>query len=271
VGAVPDVGSLEGLRERGDRVLRAFLDERRAVVAELDPAAAPLVDEIVRVVEAGGARIRPAFVYWSHAAAGGSDGEPILRAGGAVELLHTMALIHDDLIDGSPTRRGAPASHVAVGRAVALLAGDLAAVLADELLRTSGFAEAPLAAARARYDRMRVEMAAGQYLALVDASTDPGLAASLRGGRYTVLGPLLIGAELAGADQGVLERLAAYGEPLGRAFQLRDDLRDGEAAPSVDPATIEALVERAVGALDPARLGDAATAALATLAWAVAA
>jgi geranylgeranyl diphosphate synthase, type I len=277
--ASSSVAALLGLTDRFDAVLRAFLAERRADLASIDPAATEPVDEVVRLLEAGGKRVRPAFCYWGFRAAGGPDGEPIVRASAALELLHTMALIHDDVMDASPARRGTATVHVRqseaaarrgsadaarVGASVAIVAGDLSAVLADQLLLESGFPPDRLAAALARYHRIRVEMAAGQYLDLVGASVEPRRLAHLKGGAYTVLGPLLIGAALAGASGAVEERLRAYGEPLGQAFQLLDDLRDGDAARGVEPADVTALIAQAKttlrsGGIDPIAMGALGT------------
>jgi Geranylgeranyl pyrophosphate synthase len=152
---------------------------------------------VIGLFEAGGKRIRPAFCYWGFRAAGGPHGEPILRAAASLELLHTMALIHDDVMDGSPARRGRPAVHTSqteaaarrghpeperIGTAVAILAGDLSAVLADQLLLESGFPPVRLAAALERYHRMRIEMAAGAHLGLIGADADARRLAALKGG-----------------------------------------------------------------------------------------
>ena len=275
------VAALFGLTDRIDAVLRAFLAERRADLASIDPAATEPVDELIRLVEAGGKRVRPAFCYWGFRAAGGPDGDPIVRAAAALELLHTMALIHDDVMDASVARRGTATVHVRqaevaagrgatdaarVGTAVAILAGDLSAVLADQLLLESGFPPDRLAAALARYHRVRVEMAAGQYLDLVGADLEVRRLAHLKGGAYTVLGPLLIGSALAGAHGAVEEGLRAYGEPLGQAFQLLDDLRDGDVAAGVGPADVDALIVRAKTALRPGAMDPAAMGALGALA-----
>ncbi len=152
-----------------------------------------------------------------------------------------------------------------VGAAVAILAGDLAAVLADQLLLEAGFPPERLAAALARYHRMRLEMAAGQFLDLTDADADARRLAFLKGGSYTVLGPLLVGAGLAGAPEDVETCLRRFGEPLGQAFQLLDDLRDEDGVGGVTLDDVRALVGDATSALDPAVLGAAAAQALATL------
>jgi geranylgeranyl diphosphate synthase, type I len=149
---------------------------------------------------------------------------------------------------------------------VAILAGDLAAVLADQLLLGSGFPPDRLVAGLERYHRMRTEMAAGAYLAITRADADARRLAFLKGGSYTVEGPLVIGAALAGASVRVVARLEAYGEPLGEAFQLLDDLRDGDASPEVTGNDARKLIAEAKDALDPEVLNPDAVAALAYLA-----
>lgn len=257
-------------------MLTTFLDERLRAVDRLDPAARPPIEEIERLLVAGGKRIRPAFCYWGFRAAGGEDhqgtDEPIVRAAAALELLHTMALVHDDLIDGAKERRGVPSTAAwfaeraeeleakgepaAFGQTMGLLVGDLAAVLADHLLLESGFSSDALARALAVYHPMREEMAIGQYLALTGsgdavARDRSGRVAALKGGGYTVEGPLRIGAALARGTPAVGECLSRFGRPLGEAFQLRDDLTDGDAAPGVTVATVNGRVADAMAALDP--------------------
>jgi geranylgeranyl diphosphate synthase type I len=265
------------LRTRVDAALTTFLDDRLRAVDRLAREARPPVEEIRRLLSAGGKRIRPAFCYWGFRAAGGEDrgnaDEPIVRAAAALELLHTMALVHDDLIDGAKERRGVPSTTTwfaeraeeleargdpgAFGEAMAVLVGDLAAVLADHLLLESGFPPRALADALAAYHPMREDMAIGQYLAMagpVGGEGDPDRArrvAALKGGGYTVEGPLRIGAALAGGSRAARECLSRFGRPLGEAFQLRDDLEDGDAAPGVTVEAVNARVADAKAALDP--------------------
>ena len=238
------------------------------------------IDEVIRLVEAGGKRLRPAFCYWGFRAAGGRGEEQIALAAAAMELLHTMALIHDDLMDATPERRGVPSSaqHLSdearrrgapdpegTGRSLSILAGDLAAVLADRALLSAGFDPGVLLPALDRYHRMREDMALGQCLDVL-GTEGPGVlvVAALKGGSYTVEGPLAIGAMLAGAGQPTLDTLAAYGRPLGLAFQVRDDEQDGDALPV--PGRVASLVAAAKAALDPAELDPAAADVLRVLA-----
>ena len=265
------------LRARIDAALATFLDSRRDRVERLDPEALRLVEEVRRLVDAGGKRIRPAFCYWGFRAAGGGDdadtGDAIVRAAAALELLHTMAIVHDDLIDGSKERRGVPSTAVwfsdragdlgapgdprDFGTSMAVLVGDVSAVWADGLLLESGFSSEALVPALVVYHDMREQMAVGQSLDVGGAAGDPEVArraAALKGGSYTVEGPLQIGAALAGGSTDVRECLARYGRPLGEAFQLRDDLEDGEAAAGVTRETVNGLVAEAKAALDPMRI-----------------
>jgi geranylgeranyl diphosphate synthase type I len=277
--ALPPV--VEAVRTRVDDALAVQLAQRRDVISALDPAATVLVDELGRLVAAGGKRLRPAFCYLGFRAAGGRDDEPIVQVAAALELLHTFALVHDDVMDEATVRRGAETTRVRfareagserVGRAVAILVGDLAAVLAESMFLSSGFAAERIAVALDRFDRMRLEMAAGQYLDLVGgARRDLASAehvAALKTASYTVEGPLLIGTALAGAAPRVEERLRAFGRPVGEAFQLRDDVIDREA-PAGAAGRVNALVDDALAALDDAHLDPVAAAALRALAEAL--
>ena len=196
-----------------------------------------------------------------------------------------MAIVHDDLIDGSKERRGVPSTAVwfsdragelgapgdprDFGASMAVLVGDVSAVWADGLLLASGFSPEALVPALVVYHDMREEMAVGQSLDVGGASGDPDVArraAALKGGSYTVEGPLLIGAALAGGSTDVRECLAGYGRPLGEAFQLRDDLEDGEATAGVTRETVNGLVAEAKAALDPMLISVESIGALGELA-----
>ena len=275
---------LEAVRARVDPVLEAFLEGERRELMAAAPEAALLVDELIRLVRAGGKRLRPAFCYWGYRAAGGRDDEPIVRAAAALELLHTFALIHDDVMDASPTRRGVAASHVEMGEeaarrgwevderfgtSAAVLVGDLAAVFADRLLHESGFPSDVLVKALRDYDRMRAEMGVGQLLDLAGArrpgGPGPRRVAVLKSGSYTVAGPLCMGVSLAGGTLPALNCVSQYGVPLGEAFQLRDDVLDEEAPPST-AGRVNALIHRAVSALDTGVISPEAVGVLRSLA-----
>jgi geranylgeranyl diphosphate synthase type I len=278
--------ALEEIRSRVDEVLDAFLLAQKDEVMGLAPEAGIMVDELLRLVRAGGKRIRPAFCYWGFEAAGGVDGPPIVRVAAALELFHTFALIHDDVMDESDTRRGVPTTEVRFarartghpdapryGRSVAVLAGDLAAVLADTLLLDSGFPPERLLPALGRYARMRIEVAAGQLLDISEragAASGDARVAWLKTGAYTVEGPLHLGALLAGSTPDLLAVLSRYASPLGRAFQLRDDVLDlGDRAAGATPAAVNALIEEAGAAIEDAAIPPEPLHALRSLARAL--
>jgi geranylgeranyl diphosphate synthase type I len=244
-----------------DQEIERWLDDRLTKLAHSEV----LVEEMRRLIRAGGKRLRPSFCYWGYRAAGGESEEAIVRAAASLELLHTFAIVHDDIMDASDERRGEPTVHLHRGTSVALLVGDLALVFADHMFMTSGFTPEVLAAAFRPYSRMRQQVIAGQYLDVVAAS-DPltteehaRLVARMKSGRYSVQEPLTIGATLGGAPSGLIEALARFGSPLGEAFQLRDDLLGmfGERASTGKPVDSDVregkhhlLYARTVASLD---------------------
>jgi geranylgeranyl diphosphate synthase, type I len=276
--------------DRVNAALEIFLGARRQEVEWREPQAVVLIDEVLRLLGAGGKRLRPAFCYWGYRAASGVDGDPIVKAAAALELLHTMALVHDDLIDGASERRGVPTTALELGQqarergmgagdpdrygeSTALLVGDLAAVLADRLLLESGCPAPALIRALAPYHEMRTDMAIGQFLDLSVVPVDPAAArriAAMKGGSYTVEGPLLMGAALAGASTFVQTRLRRFGAPLGEAFQLRDDLLDGDARHTATAKDVNTLVGEAISALDPQVLDPVAVESLRSMAGLIA-
>ncbi len=243
----------------------------------MDPTAGVLIDELVRLLDAGGKRLRPALCAWAYRAAGGRVGEPILRVCAGLELLHTSALVHDDVIDGDVERRGVPATHIhfaerapdgmdptSFGTAAAIVVGDLALVLSEQAIRTSGFAHDRLDPAMRVFDTMREEMAAGQFLD-VSGAADAGRVAALKSASYTAEGPVLIGATLAQADPAATDRLRSYARAVGAAFQLRDDVLDGDAPPAA-AADVDRHVDAAERALAGSSLEPEAVGGLAELA-----
>ncbi len=243
-----------------DAHLCDVLGSRRRMLATVGPEAAALVDEAT-VAIAGGKRLRPAFCLAGWLAGGGEVAdERAVRAAAALELLQAGALVHDDLMDGSDTRRGRPAAHRAFerlhgaagwqgdaarfGAGAAILLGDLLLTWSHDMLRSSGFDPATVGRAAPVFDACTTEVTAGQYLDLVSqavAMSDEDLALRVvrfKSASYTVVRPLHLGATLAGAGDDLLAALTAYGEPVGVAFQLRDDVLGvfGDPAQTGKPA-----------------------------------
>jgi geranylgeranyl diphosphate synthase, type I len=235
--------TLRRLADRVDTRLTALLDIERERWGSFDSDLAHPVDEIARLVLAGGKRLRPAFCHWGYVGAGGGDDDQIdIDAGSALELMHAFALFHDDVMDDAATRRGQPTTHALAaanhaeqgwagesrrfGDGVAILVGDLAFVYADQLM-----AAAPAAAVRI-WNELRIELNIGQYLDILGSvRRERSLVKAERicrykSGKYTIERPLHLGAVLAAPDRAdeLLPSLSAYGLPLGDAFQMRDDV-----------------------------------------------
>ena len=227
-----------------------FLALRGADAAAIDPAFAQATDVLSEFVTSGGKRIRPTFAWWGWRGAGGDgdgpDAPAVMRAASALELLQGAALIHDDLIDASATRRGRPTVHVEFahrhdaggwfgsparfGAAAAILLGDVALVWADDMLHDSGLSPEQLRRAGAPWLAMRTEVLGGQFLDVLHQNTGDGsVHAAMQVNRYktaayTVERPLHLGAAIAGAGPELISAYRRYGADVGVAFQLRDDL-----------------------------------------------
>lgn len=249
-----------GLRARVETALAAFLAGQRALLAAIDAALGPVSETIEAFVLGGGKRLRPAFAYWGFRGAGGKDSDEVTAALASLELVQASALIHDDVMDASDTRRGEPAVHrrfaamhtdqgwegdpELFGTGTAILVGDLCLIWSDELLGRSGLDVSALLRARPVFDLMRTEVIAGQYLDVhAQASGDTSLhrastVARYKSAKYTVERPLLLGAAIADARPEIGEAYSAYGLPLGEAFQLRDDILGvfGDPAQTGKPA-----------------------------------
>lgn len=234
----------EAYRPRIDAALTVFTSDKRAELATVSPNLAGFVDAAVEFVS-GGKRLRPLFCRAGWLISGGDpDDERFDHAAASLEWLHGSALAHDDLMDGSDTRRGRPSLHRAFedlhrsegmrgsaeghGAAVAILLGDLMLSWVDEQFRRSQLPR--VLEALPWLDRCKTEVAAGQYLdVLAQAHDNVGVSEAMlvvrfKSAKYTVERPLHLGAALAGAPASLLEALSNVAIPLGEAFQLRDDV-----------------------------------------------
>jgi geranylgeranyl diphosphate synthase, type I len=236
-----------GFRADVEAALSVFVDQQAVLLEPLGADAAQVV-EAARGAVSGGKRFRAAFCWWGYRAvlADVADEPSLVRAAASLELLHASALVHDDLMDASDTRRGRPSTHRAFaglhrekgwsgcagqyGAAAAILLGDLLLSWADELLRRCGLPHDVVRDALGFFDLTRSEVITGQFLDVsVQARGASDVEQAMRvlrykSAKYSVERPLHIGAALAGADPVLLEALTGFGLPLGEAFQLRDDL-----------------------------------------------
>ena len=279
--------SLIDIARRVEDRLHGLLTVEEARWSAFDEELADPVAEVSRLIGSGGKRLRPAFCHWGFVGAGGdAESSVVLDAGAALELLHAFALFHDDIMDGSLTRRGAPVTHEVFaerhrsrggsgesrrfGEGIAILVGDLTFVYSDRLL-----SDAPKAA-REIWHELRIELNIGQLLDLMGSATverrreKAERICRYKSGKYTIERPLHLGAMLAapGREAELLPALSTYGLPLGDAFQMRDDvmgafgdtemtgkpvgddLREGKPTPLMAIATERAERKGDRGALD---------------------
>ncbi|HZC73819.1 MAG TPA: polyprenyl synthetase family protein [Jatrophihabitans sp.] len=243
--------------DRVDAELTAVLDDRARVLSAIGDDLVPICAAARTFVLDGGKRLRPTFAYWGWRAVHDADADDrgLITAAASLELLHACALAHDDVMDASDTRRGRESAHAAFARlhrehswtgdaevfgtAAAIVLGDLLLSWADAMFATAAIEAAAAPRARSVYDEMRQLVMAGQYLdVLVQArgafSADEALRViEFKTSKYTVEGPLHLGAAVASAPEHVFAVLTEYGLALGEAFQLRDDVLGVFGDPSV--------------------------------------
>jgi geranylgeranyl diphosphate synthase, type I len=284
----------EWFRTHVQQVLDDYVETQADALGDLGDDAARLTRAAKLAVQ-GGKRLRAMFCLWGFLAVRGLhdpvEERAVLRAVSSLELLHSSALVHDDYMDASDTRRGRhsvhrafadeaqrcswPGHHEQYGAAAAILLGDLLLAWADELLRSCGLPEDQVLAALEVFDVTRTEVIAGQFLDIsVQARGESDIEQAMRvlrykSAKYSVERPLHVGAALAGADKDTVAALTEFGVPLGEAFQLRDDLLGvfGDPAVTGKPAgddlsegkrtVLVALALRDAEAADATRLAAA--------------
>ncbi len=247
----------EDVRARVDEVIEQYLERARAAASDTyGHDVTELFDAMERLLS-GGKRLRAAFTYWSWRAHGGQvdshDAQSVVAVGAALELFQAAALFHDDVMDKSDTRRGAPTAHIhfaamhrkaswpgddaQFGLSAAVLLGDLSLVASEEIFASAVITLNPdiSRATRKIYDHMRAEVTIGQYLDVlsqvrpwhdnpVDAEASARSVIRAKSARYSVEHPISLGAALAGATVTQRTTCEQFGLPLGEAFQLRDDI-----------------------------------------------
>ena len=266
--------STENLLSQVQENLDLFCQKQRADFEAISADLVPVVDYTQSLLQ-GGKRFRALFCYWawrssltdanyhqSETEVNDSE-EAIAGIAASLEMFHAAALVHDDLLDQSDTRRGAPAIHKRFetlhkdkqwagsperfGVAGSVLVGDLMLGWSSEIFGNA-LLHSPTreieSACRDEFSLMRVEVMAGQYLDVLEENAAPSRPVTEGVGRaekvilyktakYSIEAPLRIGAAFAGADQATLGMFSQFGIPLGIAFQLRDDILGVFGDPSV--------------------------------------
>jgi len=236
-------GKLVTLQEEFNKRLEKFLDGKIAEFKSMSSLMEKIMREIRNFVMGDGKRIRPIFVLYGYLAAGGRERNKIMETAIFAELIHDYFLVHDDIIDQDNLRHGQPSFHKRyetfyqkqpnakhLGTSGAILAGDLLTVLGYDILSKTKFNPVLINEAMLELNRIVADVIGGQvldvYLGLDHFLGDKEILEIQRykTSRYTVDGPMQIGAILAGADSEILEQVSQYAIPLGIAFQIQDDI-----------------------------------------------
>ncbi len=260
----PQAPLSQAFREAVSAEISAFVSEQSSVLDSMGPELVPVHLMASQLLCGGKRMRPAFCVWGFVSAAGipsDEDLKPLLAAAGSLDVLHVSALVHDDLMDSSDLRRGRPAAHrqfealhanagwlgdsAAFGRAGAILLGDLLVMWSAQMLHGAGLDQSALERALPIVEAMRTEVTCGQYLDIVAqahplrkrapaigslrptielALDDASRVVEYKAARYTVQRPCQMGAALGGGDDELYFALGAYGSPLGRAFQFRDDL-----------------------------------------------
>lgn len=222
---------MDAVKSRVDSRLEGYFSEKLKEATLISPDSVELVEGVQSLTLRGGKRFRPMMVEAGYGAVSPGAADTVVDAGASLEVLQSYLLIHDDWMDQDDERRGGPAVHAMyrgrydlhMANSLGILAGDLASTYSLELLMGGPFAAEQLGKAVQIFLQIQKEVLLGQHL---DITAHPDVAKmhDLKTTSYTVRGPLLLGAALAGASDAQNEALTAYANPLGEAFQLADDL-----------------------------------------------
>ena len=236
---------LKQYKSRVDRELERFFNQKLKKAEKIDPSSKEMVRLLKEYNLRGGKRIRAAMVYYGYRCFKNSKLNEILKATMSIELVQSYLLIHDDIIDNSDIRRGKPALHKSYekiyknypkninpshfGASMAIIAGDILAAFANEILAKLKLKEKYKTKAIGKLNWVNHTVIYGQALDMLSnfkpiTASDVSLIHRMKTASYTVEGPLHIGALLAGANNKQLKILSNYGIPLGKAFQIQDDI-----------------------------------------------
>lgn len=235
-----NAGWLDLLRTEVDFYLAEFFEEKKRETGAISPPTLELVDAIEALTMRGGKRLRPAVAAAGYRCVRAGHGmDRMVELSGALELLQSYLLIHDDWMDGDEVRRGGPAVHTSLershqdrhlGAALGILAGDLASAFAWESFLEAPYPTQVSRRATAMFLEVQKEVYCGQQL---DLTGDPNVSRmhALKTTSYSVRGPLLLGALLGNPSETQLRALSEWAGPIGEAFQIRDDLLGALGSP----------------------------------------
>ena len=237
---------LKEYKKKVDPNLKKYFQEKIKQAKKIDFLAQQTIQMIADFTLSGGKRIRPALIYYAYLACGGKDSQKIIKASMGIELTHSFLLIHDDIIDRDDKRHNVATIHerykkighkiapqkdsVHFGNSMAMIAGDVASAMANEIIFNVDFEEKIIVKALNKLQEIVYITIPGEMLDVVmeyrGKTTEEEILRMFEGktSRYTFEGPLHLGTILAGGDEKFLQAFTQYSLPLGRAFQIQDDI-----------------------------------------------
>jgi geranylgeranyl diphosphate synthase, type I len=229
-----------------DRKLAEYFSQKLREMSKVGVSAKDAVKSIQYLTLAGGKRLRAAFMYWGYIGAGGKEIDKIIEASMSIELTHIFLLIHDDIIDRDDFRHGVSAIHKKYenlarrfykkvdakhfGDSMAIITGDMAAAFGNEIIFNSKFKPEIILKALDKLQDIVTVTVSGEIFDVVLEAKGKALEKEVlevhenKTAKYTVEGPLHLGAMLAGANDDMLKALSDYAIPVGIAFQVQDDI-----------------------------------------------
>jgi geranylgeranyl diphosphate synthase, type I len=238
--------TLEDFKKKVDKEIIAFFDKTIKETRGKDAIISDALGYVKKFTLAGGKRIRPALMYYGYIGAGGKEKEKMLKTSVSIELIHMFLLMHDDIIDRDIERHGKEtvnrryeklgeklfpqknAKHF--GTSVALIIGDMIAALGNQILFDSGFNEKNIMKALSGLQSIISYTVIGEvkdfYIEYKGKATEKDVMDmyEYKTAKYTIEGPLHLGAVLGGSDEKLLKSISAYSIPVGIAFQIQDDI-----------------------------------------------
>jgi len=237
---------LEEYQKKIDKEISSFMEKKVNKGKQIAPECGEMAQLLKEYAERPGKRIRPVLVVFGYKACGGKDEKEILKASISIELIHAYLLIHDDIMDRSDTRRGLPSFHKQyekiysdrfkgikvsqVAESTAVIAGDIIEAFAGDALTETGFEAGKKVEFIKKLNSINANTGYGQLLDTMleikesASEKDIELTHLLKTAKYTIEGPLQLGAILAGASKQQLKELGSYAVPVGKAFQIQDDV-----------------------------------------------
>lgn len=237
---------LKKYKKRVEPCLKNYFDRVTRESEKNDFLTKQAVKIIADFTLADGKRIRPALIYYGYLASGGKEGKEILEASISIELIHSFLLIHDDIIDRDEKRHGVPTVHekyrkigkriapdkdsVHFGNSMAIITGDMAYAMANEVIFNSKFPPEIIIKALDKLQSIVYHTIVGQMQDVVmenkGYASEKEILHMFEGktSRYTFEGPLHFGSILSGNGEGLLKDFSNYSLPLGKAFQIQDDI-----------------------------------------------